>query len=160
MHLAACQHTRSMTLRTGKQKSPRSSAEASVNALQEAPLSTAPPSDSGGAPLPAMKLHGELRSRRQRILRGGRQRVTHSGHGGKAEYDSDSLHFLLFSFLVPCRRNPAAAFYSFYPRSQPQNHIFLFFYKKMKDNIPNYGTRSRAQCRFCFCIPNNMLVRR
>ena len=159
MHLAACQHTRCMTCRIGKQKSLRSSAEASVNALQEAPLSTAPPSDSGGAPLPAMKLHGKLRSRRQRILRGGRQSVTHSGHGGKAEYDSDSLHFLLFSFLVPCRRNPAAAFYSFYPGSQPQNHKFYFFIKKLKDISEKWCTRSRTQSAICFRIPNNMLVR-
>lgn len=159
MHLAACQHTRSMTLRTGKQKSPRPSAEASVNALQGTTPQHSSPPDSGGAPLPAMKLHGELRSRRQRILRGGRQSVTHSSHGSKAEYNSDSLHFLLFSFLVPCRINPAAAFYSFYPGSQPQNRIFYFFIKKVKDISEKRCTRSRTQSAICFRIPNNMLVR-
>ena len=159
MHLAACQHTRCMTCRTGKQKKPPLiSGSICQRASGTTPQHSSPP-DSGGSPLPAMKLHGKLRSRRQRILRGGRQSVTHSSHGSKAEYDSDSLHFLLFSFLVPCRRTPAAAFYSFYPGSQPQNHKFYFFIKKLKDISEKRCTRSRTQSAICFRIPNNMLVR-
>lgn len=93
------------------------------------PQHSSPP-DSGGAPLPAMKLHGELRSRRQRILRGGRQSVTHSSHGSKAEYNSDSLHFLLFSFLVPCRGTRLRHSTPFTREVNPKIANFIFLSKK------------------------------
>ena len=127
---AACQHGHAPVW---AQKKPPCSFERKLSQKQlENPFQQPPQTLNGEAHhLPCSDT--ELRSRRQRILRGGRQRVTSGGKGGEAKYNSDSLHLFLLSFLFPYRgetrlRHSTLIFSEVNPKIRKKRILFSLFH--------------------------------
>ena len=89
-----------------------------------------------GEGIPQSGLHAELRGRRQRVLRGGRQSVTGGSQGGEAKYDSDSLHhFLFFPFCFPAGVISGCRILLFSPAlSTPKSEFFIFLHFSVKNH--------------------------